>query len=353
MSCYFLANGQSNTHMLIGPASYYTTGGGDYYSWSIGEVIVFNESPNPGISIAQSMQSYINPPKVDCFKINASATNKVLCANPTAQVTTLDYSITSSPVTTYDTLEWYFAEDKNKEFYKVVGAIRQKPFFTPSFPGVYKLCAVSITLKCKECSQIVNVDLSSTIGTPNIIKEGEPAKNLKVNYTSAIATTIQWYAFIPSLDKYLLVVGGTQLDLKVRYDGEYMAIISYENGCKMTAATGVSGYNKPLYRATDTKIDGNTIFIPEETAYEHSALKVFPNPAINSFTIRYESSSEIVSKALLYSNTGLAVKEIKFNDGDYWSKTAVVNAEDLSAGVYFLKINEGDRQIVEKVVLQK
>ncbi|MBC7389916.1 MAG: T9SS type A sorting domain-containing protein [Opitutaceae bacterium] len=351
MSGFYLANGQ--THMLIGSASDIATVGNDYYSWSIGEVIVFNDDNRPEF-MAQSMQSYINPPKEDCFTINVSSANSVLCTDVNSLTTTLTYSISKLPLTKYDTVQWYFGENETGVYSKIVGATdTTNKIYKPYFPGYYKLCAVSNALNCKICSGPVPVKLSNTIGNPYIIPDGSPAKILTFVYSPGPDITVQWYAYIPVLKKYLLIVGANQPVLKVRYDGDYMAMVLYGNDCKLSAASGVSGYNKPLYRATDTKIDGNNIYIPEETAYAHSALKVFPNPAINSFTIQYESSSELVSKAQLYSSTGLSVKEIKFNEGDNWSKTAIVNAEDLSAGVYFLKINEGDRQMVEKVVLQK
>ncbi len=344
--------------MLFGSASGDKTIGGNYYSWSIGEVIVFNDESKPIPFMAQSMQSYINPPKPNCLQIVLTAGTEELCNGSETFKTVIKSAITPS---TSDVLEfqWQFKENASDAVYSNIKGSTTTPIladnYTPYFPGFYRLCIKNQLLDCDSCSKPIQIQLlKSKLMPPFITGIGHPTYNLKVTFDTKIEVQgVQWYAYIPTLKKYLLIVGAAKPDLNIRYDGDYMVIVSYKDGCKMSYDYFEGGYHKPLYRATDTKIDGNTIYIPDETAYEHSALKVFPNPATNSFTVQYESSSEIVSKAQLYSNTGLAVKEIKFNDGDFWSKTAIVNAEDLSAGVYFLKINEGDRQIVEKVVLQK
>jgi hypothetical protein len=109
----------------------------------------------------------------------------------------------------------------------------------------------------------------------------------------------------------------------------------------------------PIQRASDVRIEGNSIYIPEETANIESSLKVYPNPANNHFYIHYRPSTENTSNAGLYSNTGTFMKEISFNEGGTWSKTAKVNIEDLSAGVYFIRIVEDQKHLIQKIVIYK
>ena len=150
-----------------------------------------------------------------------------------------------------------------------------------------------------------------------------------------------------------MIAGGNKASQKVRYNGDYMVIATYAGGCRLSSTFGVTGHGQDLLRTTDFRIEGNTIYIPDEEAPENSALSVYPNPTLGDFVVRFQSTDEITVNAQLYSNTGVFVKEIVFTEGSAWSKQAKVETDDLSAGVYFLKVNQDNKHLVQKVVIYK
>lgn len=335
-------------------------------SWTIGEVIVFNEEPHQGnFSIAQSMQSY--PPFVpvkNCPTITVKHNDIMLCEG--AFGTVLSYNTIFSDLQAakpeVQSVQWYFSDD-DKTFSKIVGAISTTSnTYQPYFPGYYKVVVkyVGIT-SCDEDtiskSSVEIRTLANSIPFPQITPSGSPTSLLTATpskgFNNSDPISLQWYVRVPSLDKYLMIAGGNKPGQKVRYDGDYMVIATYAGGCRLSSTFGVTGHVQAIQRTTDFRIEGNTIYIPDEEAPENSALSVYPNPTLGDFVVRFQSTDEITVNAQLYSNTGVFVKEIVFTEGSAWSKQAKVETDDLSAGVYFLKVNQGNKHLVQKVVIYK
>jgi hypothetical protein len=337
----------------------------DNVSWTVGEVIVFNEETHQGnFSIAQSMQSY--PPFVpikNCPTITVTGQAVTLCESASSISTVLSYNSVFSDLQAarpeLQSVQWYFSDD-DKTFSKIVGAISTSSnTYQPYFPGYYKVVVkyVGVT-SCDTFSTSVLVKtLPNSITPPLIFPSGSPTSLLTATASKGVnnsdAISLQWYVRVPSLDKYLMIAGGNKPSQKVRYNGDYMVIATYAGGCRLSSTFGVTGHGQDMQRTTDFRIEGNTIYIPDEEAPEHSALSVYPNPTLGDFVVRFQSTDEITANAHLYTNTGVFVKEIVFTEGSAWSKQAKVETDDLSAGVYFLKVNQGNKNLVQKVVIYK
>ncbi len=93
------------------------------------------------------------------------------------------------------------------------------------------------------------------------------------------------------------------------------------------------------------KID-KTIGNREKSILQKSAsnkISVFPNPTTNSVFIK---TNEVTEKTLhVYNSTGLLLISLKFND-----LTKKIDLKDLSAGLYFFKIQQGDIEYSEKII---
>ena len=358
---------QKTTHDYLGTASGASdiTGFGNI-SWSIGEAIVFNQQSNSVLfNIGQGLQAYPNIPKVDnCPTIAITSNAEPLCGITNAFLKTLQYSTTfpaagQTPIS----VQWYYSEtggssaNVSNNFFKIAGANSlTQTSYQPFFPGYYAVCLEYTD--CQKCSEPIAVAKASheVINSPEITASGSPASSLNATPFTGngfLTPILQWYVYVESVKKYLLVAGGNNNELKVRYDGDYMVMATYAGGCRLSSVYTVSGYNFPIQRASDVRIEGNSIYIPDETADIESSLKIYPNPANSHFYVHYRPSTENASNAGLYSNTGTLMKEISFNEGSTWSKTAKVNIEDLSAGVYFIRIVEDQKHLIQKIVIYK
>ena len=333
-------------------------------SWTIGEVIVFNDvetigSANPTrFTLSQSMQSY--PPFLEeknCHTTTVANKKISLCEGTSINIV-LSYNsffnIVASAKPVPESVQWYFSEDSTTKFSKIVGA--NSNTYSPYFPGFYKVVAKYKDIaSCKDTfstsSEVVKT-LSNSINPPLITPSGLPISLLTATASNA---TLQWYVYVagPNLNKYLMIAGGNKPSQKIRYRGSYMVIATFPSGCRLSSTFDIVDNRQFILRATDFRIEGNTIYIPDEEAPEHSALSVYPNPTLGDFVVRFQSTDEITANAQLYSNTGVFVKEIVFTEGSAWSKQAKIETDDLSAGVYFLKVNQDNKHLVQKVVIYK
>jgi hypothetical protein len=300
----------------------------------------------------------------NCPNITLTSNAEPLCSSTNAFLKTLQYNTTFPDVPqTPISVQWYFSETAGTSatiptnFLKIAGANSlTQTSYQPFFPGYYAVCLEYTD--CQKCSEPIAVAklASELISPPRITVTASPATSLTASPyigNGFTAPELQWYVYVESIKKYLLVAGGNSTELKVRYDGDYMVMATYPGGCRLSSVYTVSGYNFPIQRASDVRIEGNLIYIPDEAANFESSLKVYPNPASNHFYVHYRPSTENTLTGGLYSNTGNLMKEFSFNEGSTWSKTSKINIEDLSAGVYFIRIAEDQKHLIQKVVIYK
>jgi hypothetical protein len=89
----------------------------------------------------------------------------------------------------------------------------------------------------------------------------------------------------------------------------------------------------------------STVDIEELTEFGH--FKIYPNPTHNTFTISFNNPLATANCQLsIYDVTGRVVHEQKIN-----SQLSTVNCQ-LSAGIYFVKVSDGEKEYEEKLVVE-
>jgi len=79
-----------------------------------------------------------------------------------------------------------------------------------------------------------------------------------------------------------------------------------------------------------------------------SSFSIYPNPASNTFTISIDGQSSIVNGRLsILDVTGRVVQEQTIKN----QESEIINCQ-LSAGIYFVKVEAGERVYTEKLVVE-
>ncbi len=124
------------------------------------------------------------------------------------------------------------------------------------------------------------------------------------------------------------------------------------NEVNYTPAIGIVAADSLVYRvydalgASDTAVIYiNVTGITGLDAIADVAVKVYPNPFTNNVSVR---SSAVISQVDLFDVTGTLVKTISSIE----SNTVELNTEELSAGIYFVKMNSVNGTLVKKIVKQ-
>ena len=79
----------------------------------------------------------------------------------------------------------------------------------------------------------------------------------------------------------------------------------------------------------------------------HNEVKIYPNPASNIINISVPTSVNY-SVVELIDDQGAAVKSIKSTN-----RTIVINTNDVSPGLYIIKISLSNSILLEKIIISK
>ena len=82
-----------------------------------------------------------------------------------------------------------------------------------------------------------------------------------------------------------------------------------------------------------------------------NSLKLYPNPATDNFSIRFDSSLSLTSLVTIYDQSGKRVNELRWEDSG--QTPLVVNAGSMTDGVYFVKTSNSEFTTTRKLVLLK
>jgi trimeric autotransporter adhesin len=92
-----------------------------------------------------------------------------------------------------------------------------------------------------------------------------------------------------------------------------------------------------------------TTLVGTEEIIPASDISIYPNPAQDKFTVNLSSSLKSTrADLIIYNMVGTQVKELSIIK----NQPADINCRELSAGIYFVKVIDGNRSFVQKMVVE-
>ncbi len=79
-------------------------------------------------------------------------------------------------------------------------------------------------------------------------------------------------------------------------------------------------------------------------------VSLFPNPAVETASVRLNLDSDSQVRVAIYNTLGAKVADVINSNLSAGSHTFKVNVANLSEGLYLLKVNAGDRSVTEKII---
>jgi hypothetical protein len=176
-----------------------------------------------------------------------------------------------------------------------------------------------------------------TDGAGEVLKSGGP-------YTvpnQFIIDTI-YYTGIPGCHRFIIYdTGGNGLST-------YYTIRSFIGGSLVTIGNGNQfGYKE----ITEFSVDFG-VGIDDQVLVDES-VEVFPNPVINTSTIRFNLAQSSAVSVELFNSAGKLVKELSNSLMQAGTHEIMLDANDLNTGVYFIKIEKGDQVVTRKIAVVK
>lgn len=114
---------------------------------------------------------------------------------------------------------------------------------------------------------------------------------------------------------------------------------SFTQTGSLAAASGFSGFSYVAKYAADT-----SAIVTGVSTIEKQGFKIYPNPA--SRVLNFENRSGAIVSLEFYSITGALVKQVNANT------TSGINIEDLSKGLYFVKMSSQNFSEVQKLIIE-
>ncbi len=278
-------------------------------SWTVGEPVIIENS-----SIISGQQGYlarrISP------TINSSSLD--ICDGK-------EVVFKSNDSLFFDSLQW-FVDD-----YEIIGA--NSGTYKPAINGKYKIALWNDDKNCKYFSPELDLSFNGTFQTPNIVASNSPIDRL----TTTSATRYQWFV------NNKIIVGETNKDYIVRYNGNYHVMVVYANDCR--AFSNIFTVNNSSYvdisRANAVFSDTSIVILDQVKHF----MNVYPNPVEEQINL-YISSDLKQFTLELYNLEGKIIKEVFYKE--VYNEKVILDVNDLSAGLYYLKVtNSGKSESIK------
>lgn len=126
----------------------------------------------------------------------------------------------------------------------------------------------------------------------------------------------------------------------------YLAGISFKTtGPTVTALSGDGDTNRVWYNKTPVGID--------EISFEGPSIKTFPNPAANQLSFEYNFETSEKATATIMDAAGRTVLVREFENNNIGNQRLDLDIISISNGMYFLKLNVGEKSSTTKFNVQK
>jgi hypothetical protein len=150
-----------------------------------------------------------------------------------------------------------------------------------------------------------------------------------------------YYTGVPGCHRFVLHdAGGNGLST-------YYTLRSVVNGTLKTIGNGAAfGYKEITEFSVDTGVGIDEVNLQE-------SVEVFPNPVINTSTIRFNLNQNGNVTVQLFSNDGKLVSDLVNGHFHAGVQSFELQSDNLKSGVYFLRIETGEQTMTRKIAIMK
>ncbi len=170
-------------------------------------------------------------------------------------------------------------------------------------------------------SQLAFINVASSPGVFSVVQLGD----------SLIAPqgfdSYQWYF------NNIAISGATSYFYVATQDGDYGIVVGNANGCQ-------SGVNVP-----------NVIIGIDDLSLSNT-ISVYPNPSTGSFEVTYNSTGVQTSGIQLFDKVGQLIKDENVQSVNGLNKFAI-KADELSGGIYMLRVTTNSKVMTKMIVINK
>lgn len=176
------------------------------------------------------------------------------------------------------------------------------------------------------------------------VSYGETKPTISISTTELEADvngTYQWYVTVEG--KKRAIVGANQRNYKYLFTGEYFVEVAHNNCTLISDGVNVATSNGAVFKAGLITTE-DEIWIPETSG----ELVVLPNPSEGEFTGEFSSySSEVMNVSLLNAQGIEVFRSVQAKTS--FKTPLYLGSLELSSGVYFLLVTQGNKQFTERV----
>jgi hypothetical protein len=259
----------------------------------------------------------------DGFYSASGATNLVVDQLPTADISGSD-SLCEDGSTTILRIDltgippWTFTYTNGLTTHTITNQVTSPYLIVTSEPGVYSVLSVTDENCHGTTSGAAPVMVFPIPGAAVITQSGNTLH-------SNVSTGNQWY-----LDSHAIPGATSQTYIPVE-NGTYYDILTV-NGCSSDSSNNLD------------------VIVTYSEKIMSSAFQIYPNPAKDYFFLRSTAPLNKEMKLTFFSNDGIPIKECEINLG-LKPNECVIDVRNLSPGFYFVMIYNGDKGVIQKLVI--
>lgn len=327
----FVAQAQFNRPSKQAPHTIGTSGnhdvmGGNTYSWTVGEAVIFTASTS-----SQSLTQGFHQPMICKNMPIITAFNQSSC--------TLPYTLTTT--SNFHVYRWY------RETTYI--ASENTSTYLPVRNGNYTVL-VGDSTGCMLVSSVMGVDFSLKNIIPNITVSGVSVAEDTLIGTTPFAS-YQWYV-IASDGVHRAIVGATQQIYRPFFRATYYVKINTTDQC-VSYSVPYSVQNpsfQPLNRYVFNQND-DTIDLKSYREIVEFSMSVYPIPTKSDYTVELESPQQNTVILTLYNAAGQIVQS-KSIENKYGKLLLNYKREDLASGKYILSVKDGDKKHTQNLLFE-
>jgi hypothetical protein len=181
-----------------------------------------------------------------------------------------------------------------------------------------------------------NYCLTSTTSSHNVFGVATPAPTINVT-SNSLCVSGTAYIGTQSYDSYKWSTGATSQYITINSTGTYSVTVS-RSGCTATTSRTIG-----CSTSTASHEDAEVV----DLDFDSRPIRVYPNPAMQEIHLRFSSTPSEGAVAQIFNEYGMVLKAEKLSS----SHEQVMDVSSLTAGLHVLRIFDGNRSFIEKIII--